>query len=266
MAEEGEEAPPAVEFGLPRELAAVLPTDPFEQLDVARKITSIALASRVGRLEAECARLRAQLAERDDATEDLRERVEQLDSALALATDRLRLAEEEKETLLKENATLSNTVNKLNRDVAKLEVFKKTLMQSLQEDDDNPKIAPRAKLTEASSFNSAPSVGDEHSAFPTSKSSQLSETASSVSEGSSHAEPDVPMPPRSHVYLPSYNSTPKLTPPGSPPRGYAPLSPPRRHSISVASMNRLDDRSSVFSSNHSSMTSPFEAASQTGQL
>uniref|UniRef100_A0ACD5TLB0 Uncharacterized protein n=1 Tax=Avena sativa TaxID=4498 RepID=A0ACD5TLB0_AVESA len=266
MADEGEDAPVAavaVGFGLPEQLAAVLPADPFEQLDVARKITSIALASRVGRLEAEASGLRAQLAQRDDAAEDLRERVEQLESALALATDRLSRAEDEKETVLKENATLSNTVKKLNRDVAKLEVFKKTLMQSLQEDDDKPNIAPRAKLTEASSFSPAPSVADEDSEFPTSKSSQLSETASSVSEESSQAEPDVSRPARTHVYMPSYNNTPKLTPPGSPPRGYAPLSPPRRHSISIASMNRLDDRSSPFSSHHSSMTSPFEAASPT---
>jgi hypothetical protein len=99
MADEGEDAPVAavaVGFGLPEELAAVLPADPFEQLDVARKITSIALASRVGRLEAEAAALRAQLAQRDDTAEDLRERVEQLESALALATDRLTRAEGEK--------------------------------------------------------------------------------------------------------------------------------------------------------------------------
>jgi hypothetical protein len=114
MAEEGEEAvPPAAvvgedageaeaeageqqDFGLPAELVAVLPSDPFAQLDVARKITSIALSSRLGRLEAEAARLRAQLAERDAEAEDLRERVEQLDAALAVATGRLRRVEEEK--------------------------------------------------------------------------------------------------------------------------------------------------------------------------
>jgi ferritin-like metal-binding protein YciE len=102
MADEGEDAPVAAVaagFGLPEELAAVLPADPFEQLDVARKITSIALASRVGRLEAEAAELRAQLAQRDDTAEDLRERVEQLESALALATDRLSRSEDEKVSL-----------------------------------------------------------------------------------------------------------------------------------------------------------------------
>ena len=112
MEEEGEQTvPPAAvvggaeaeaeagerqDFGLPAELVAVLPSDPFAQLDVARKITSIALSSRLGRLEAEAARLRALLAERDAEAEDLRERVEQLDAALAVATGRLRRVEEEK--------------------------------------------------------------------------------------------------------------------------------------------------------------------------
>jgi hypothetical protein len=82
------------------ELMVVLPDEPFAQLDVARKITSLALASRLGWLEAEAERLRAQLAERDSEAEDLRERVEQLDAALAVATGRLRRAEEEKVPLI----------------------------------------------------------------------------------------------------------------------------------------------------------------------
>ncbi|TKW27380.1 hypothetical protein SEVIR_3G253100v4 [Setaria viridis] len=276
MAEEGEEAvPPAAvvgdddageaaeqqDFGLPGELMAVLPSDPYAQLDVARRITSIALSCRLGRLEAEVARLRAQLAERDAEAEDLRERVEQLDASLAVATGRLRRVEEEKETLMRENSSLSNTVRKLNRDVAKLEVFKKTLMQSLQEDDGSDNTAPSARVAASPNFSSAPS--DEDSALPTSKSSQFSETASSVSEESSKVDPDAPRPPRPHVFLPSYNNTPRMTPPGSPPRGgYASVSPPRRHSISVTSMNMFNDRPSSYSGHYSS---PFDAASQTGR-
>ncbi|KAG2619363.1 uncharacterized protein At4g15545-like isoform X2 [Panicum virgatum] len=276
MEEEGEEAaPPAAvvgedageaeageqqDFGLPAELVAVLPSDPFSQLDVARRITSIALSSRLGRLEAEAARLRALLAERDAEAEDLRERVEQLDAALAVATGRLRRVEEEKETLVRENSSLSNTVRKLNRDVAKLEVFKKTLVLSLQEDDPIDTTAPRARVATSPNFSSGPS--DEDSAL-TSKSSQFSETASSVSEGSSQVDPDAPRPPRQHVFLPSYNSTPRMTPKGSPPRGgYASVSPPRRHSISITSMNMFNDKSSGNSGHYSS---PFDAASQTGR-
>jgi hypothetical protein len=98
--DEGESAAARGDFGLPAELMAVLPDDPFAQLEVARKITSLALASRLGWLEAEAERLRAQLAERDSEAEDLRERVEQLDAALAVATGRLRRAEEEKVPLI----------------------------------------------------------------------------------------------------------------------------------------------------------------------
>ncbi|CAD6272175.1 unnamed protein product [Miscanthus lutarioriparius] len=298
----GEAAPTVVDFGLPAELMTVLPSDPFAQLDVARRITSMALSHRLGRLEAEAARLRSQLAERDaeaedlrerveqlDAAlavatgrgaseaallrsqiaerdaeaEDLRERVEQLDAALAVATGRLRRAEEEKEALLRDNSALSNTVTKLNRDVAKLEVFKKTLVQSLQEDDSSDNTAPGARVAATSNFSSAPS--DENSAFPTSKSSQVSETASSVSEENNQVDPDAPRPPRPgrpHVFLPSYNSTPRMTPPGSPPRRFESVSPPRRHSISITSMNMFNDRSSGFSGQHSS---PFDAPSQTGR-
>ncbi|KAJ1262838.1 hypothetical protein BS78_09G140500 [Paspalum vaginatum] len=276
MAEEGEEAvPPAAMvgenaaagepaatdyFGLPAELVAVLPSDPFAQLDVARKITSIALSQRLAHLEAEAAHLRAQLAERDAEAEDLRERVEQLDASLAVATGRLRRAEEEKEALVRDNSSLSNTVRKLNRDVAKLEVFKKTLLQSLQEDDSSDNTAPSARAAATSNLSSAPS--DEDSAFPTSKSSQFSDTASSVSEESSQVGQDAPRPPRPHVFLPSYNNTPRMTPPDSPPRRFASVSPPRRHSISVTSMNMFNDRSSGFPGQHSS---PFDAPSQTGR-
>ncbi|CAL4900707.1 unnamed protein product [Urochloa decumbens] len=251
------------DFGLPAELLAALPSDPFAQLDVARRITSIALSSRVGRLEAEAARLSAQLAERDAEAEDLRERVEQLDAALAVATGRLRRVEEEKETLARENASLSNTVRKLNRDVAKLEVFKKTLMQSLNEDDGSDSTAPRASVAASPNFSSAPS--DEDSALQSSKSSQFSETTSSVSEESSQVAPDAPRLPRPQFFLPSYNSTPRITPPGSPPRGgYASVSasPPRRHSISITSKNVFNDRSSGYSGHYSS---PFDASSQTGR-
>ncbi|CAN6351051.1 unnamed protein product [Urochloa humidicola] len=249
------------DFGLPAELLAALPSDPFAQLDVARKITSIALSSRLGRLEAEAARLSAQLAERDAEAEDLRERVEQLDAALAIATGRLRRVEEEKETLVRENSSLSNTVRKLNRDVAKLEVFKKTLMQSLHEDDSSDSTVPRASAAANPNFSSAPS--DEDSALQTSKSSQFSETTSSVSEESSQVDPDAPRPVRPQFFLPSYNTTPMITPPRSPPRGgYAPVSPPRRHSISITPKNMFNDRSSGYSGHYSS---PFDAPSQTGR-
>ncbi|KAG8085554.1 hypothetical protein GUJ93_ZPchr0010g8319 [Zizania palustris] len=135
----------AAEFGLPAEVMAVLPEDPFEQLDVARKITSVALASRVD----QAARGGGRAAPRSDRRACAKPRWRTCASAssgstpaaLVLAIACLRRADDEKEALLRNNSSLSNTVRKLNRDIAKLEVFKKTLMQMqslLQEDEDDP--------------------------------------------------------------------------------------------------------------------------------
>ncbi|XP_020086116.1 uncharacterized protein At4g15545 isoform X1 [Ananas comosus] len=255
------------DFGLPEEVLAVLPSDPFEQLDVARKITSIALAGRVSRLESEAARLRQRLAEKDDLVADLRAQLETLDASLADLSHQLDQAQEEKETLLSENASLSNTVKKLNRDISKLEGFKKTLMQSLKEEEENPQVgAPRVKVSDTASFSTVSSAGESDAGLPTSRTSstpnQLSESGSPTSEDSvAYVETDGSKQSRAHVLSTSLGGTPRLTPPDS---------PPRRHSISFATTrNMFDERSSIFSSlptsHHSSMTSPFDMGSQTGR-
>uniref|UniRef100_A0A2P2KPR6 Uncharacterized protein n=1 Tax=Rhizophora mucronata TaxID=61149 RepID=A0A2P2KPR6_RHIMU len=128
-------------FDLPEVVLQVLPSDPFEQLDVARKITSIALSTRVNSLESESSALLAQLAEKDDLIADLQSQVDSLDASLSDTSDKLSRADLEKEKLVKENDSLSNTVKKLQRDVSKLEVFRKTLMRSLQEDEENSAVA-----------------------------------------------------------------------------------------------------------------------------
>ncbi|KAF7852118.1 hypothetical protein BT93_L0514 [Corymbia citriodora subsp. variegata] len=129
-------------FGLPEEVLEVLPSDPYEQLDVARKITSLAFSTRVS------SDLRAELAGKDDLIAELRSQVESLDASLADALDKLYRSELEKEKLVKENESLTRTVKKLSRDVSKLEIFKKTLMQSLKEDEESSGPA-RAGASEA---------------------------------------------------------------------------------------------------------------------
>lgn len=86
----------ATEFHLPEEIVQVLPSDPFEQLDLARKITSIALSTRISALESEADALRRHLSERDDIINDLNSQLDSLDSSLADAADRLSRAEQEK--------------------------------------------------------------------------------------------------------------------------------------------------------------------------
>lgn len=83
-------------FDLPEEVLDVLPSDPFEQLDVARKITSIALSTRVSALESESAALRSKLAEKDQLIIDLQAQLESLDASLSDTADKLVRAEEEK--------------------------------------------------------------------------------------------------------------------------------------------------------------------------
>ncbi|XP_072985800.1 uncharacterized protein At4g15545 isoform X2 [Typha latifolia] len=275
------------DFDLPEEVLSVLPSDPFEQLDVARKITSIALATRVSKLESETSLLRQRLAEKDDLVAELRAQLETLDASVGDLSNQLARTEEEKETLLNENASLSNTIKKLNRDVSKLEVFKKTLMQSLQEEEERPQVgAPRVKMTDSGSFSSGSLIGGtllkKDAGLPALKSPspqiQLSEAGSAISEDSGSGETNGPKESRPRGILISYGGTPRLTPPDSPPRAIASGSPPRpskpisprRHSISFsATRNMFDERSSIYSSfpssHHSSMTSPFETGSQTGR-
>lgn len=144
-------------FDLPEEVLQVLPSDPFEQLDVARKITSIAISTRVSDLESEHSALRAQLAEKDSRIAELQSQIESIYSSLS---DKLGQAQADKvrpgplpckishlynfsflkkiklkkqksfnfdflrqERLSKENEALTNTVRKLQRDISKVWVF-----------------------------------------------------------------------------------------------------------------------------------------------
>ncbi|CAA7388685.1 unnamed protein product [Spirodela intermedia] len=252
-------------FGLPEEVLAVLPEDPFEQLDVARRITSIALSNRVSKLEEELSALRRELEEKDDAVAELQAQMEALDSSL--------------EVLRSENASLASTVKKLNRDVSKLEIFKKTLMQSLQEDEEkpnagHPKVSPNRGSTLG--LSSPVSTRTESDAA-----SQFSETGSSVSDGTSLIESDALRQAASQglaLTLGSRSTTPKLTPPDSPTRQSASASPtrlskpgsPRRQSIAFTNARQMfDERPSSFSSmpssQHSSMSGSFDPGAHTGR-
>ncbi|XP_039141029.1 uncharacterized protein At4g15545-like [Dioscorea cayenensis subsp. rotundata] len=127
------------DFHLPDEILSVIPTDPYEQLDLARKITSMAIASRVSRLESETGRLRQKVAEKDRSIAELQDRLSHLEHVFQDADARLQSVLEENIKLSKERDSLALTSKKLARDLAKLETFKRHLMQSLNED--NPSLA-----------------------------------------------------------------------------------------------------------------------------
>ncbi|XP_052191208.1 uncharacterized protein At4g15545 isoform X3 [Diospyros lotus] len=232
-------------FDLPEEVLDFLPSDPFEQLDVARKITSIALSTRVSSLESEASALRAQLLDKDALIADLQSQLRSLDAALSDAADNLVRAERDKDSLLRENAQLSNTVRKLSRDVSKLESFKKTLMQSLQDEDNHagPSWVAATQTSTHASLSSQ-SLAEDDAALPPSRASslhsQISETGNPYAEDyeTDASKPRISLGP----LLASQASTPRFTPPGSPPSLSASVSPtrsskpvsPRRHSISFS--------------------------------
>ncbi|MED6136670.1 hypothetical protein PIB30_058019 [Stylosanthes scabra] len=230
---------------LPEELVRVLPLDPFEQLDVARKITSLALSTRVEALQSESSTLRAELAERDSLITELRSHVDSLGASLSEAGDKLALAEQDKERLVKENALLSNTVRKLSRDVSKLEVFRRRLMQSLQEDDENSggggaeDIA--GKLQRQTSMSSTTQVADDDgsSMGPSRTSSMRSYVGGNSLESDGNSVNKV-------LLLGSEVNTPHISPPGSPSATRSsskPVSPTtsRRHAMSFSTSRGLYD-------------------------
>ncbi|KAL6198886.1 hypothetical protein ACLB2K_028674 [Fragaria x ananassa] len=108
------------DFDLPDEILAVIPSDPYEQLDLARKITSMAIAARVSNLEAEVGRLRMKLGEKDRVIFELEETASRLQRVNHDADSRLRIALEENMMLAKERDSLAMTSKKLSRDLAKV--------------------------------------------------------------------------------------------------------------------------------------------------
>ena len=114
----------------------MLPDDPSDQLELAHRIANLAFVSKVQQLERENANLREQNADVKMKTKQLERKVLNLESRLAEAADKAVLAMEERDKLHAEKTALINTVKKLNREVAKLDNFKRNLMQTLQDEDD----------------------------------------------------------------------------------------------------------------------------------
>ncbi|GJV41154.1 angiomotin [Tanacetum coccineum] len=123
------------DFNLPDEILSVLPTDPYDQLDLARKITSMALASRVSKLEGETSKLRNKLNEKDRVILELEAKVNEAEEMCRSVQLRLQITVEDNVKLVEERDSLALACKKLGRDLAKLETFKRQLMQSLNEND-----------------------------------------------------------------------------------------------------------------------------------
>uniref|UniRef100_A0A1J3HAX7 At4g15545-like C-terminal domain-containing protein n=1 Tax=Noccaea caerulescens TaxID=107243 RepID=A0A1J3HAX7_NOCCA len=220
------------DLSLSDEILAVIPTDPYEQLDLARKITSMAIASRVSNLESQVSGLRQMLVEKDRLVHQLQARVSSLESLYHDADSSFKNALDENMKLTQERDSLAITAKKLGRDFAKLEAFKRQLMQSLN--DEHP------SQSETSNVRMLP--GDQH----------LGEARERVSLTPPHLSPAL-TPPRSY----SAASSPKQFSGAASPtsshydirlwssssqQSSLPSSPPRSHSSASARHPRIDGK------------------------
>ncbi|XP_030528115.1 uncharacterized protein At4g15545-like isoform X1 [Rhodamnia argentea] len=212
------------DFDLTEEILAVMPTDPYDQLDLARKITSMAIASRVSKLESDVARSKQKLYDKDRIIFELEEKVIHLDRSYQEADSRLKIVLDENTRLSKERDSLSVTVKKLSRDLAKLETFKRQLMQSLN--DDNASPAETVDIGTCDQSNSNSYLSKDVDANGCSGSANI---GNNMDEASRHATQRFSITP----YI-----TPKLTPTGTPkiisqngsPRGYSAAGTPQKTS------------------------------------
>ncbi|XP_066386551.1 uncharacterized protein At4g15545-like isoform X3 [Miscanthus floridulus] len=210
--DDGAAAMVAGDFALPDELLAALPRDPYEQLDLARRITALAVAGRVSGLEREAGRLRAEAAAKDRENAELRERVALLDTALQETNATLRAALEDNIKLSKERDSLAQTSKKLARDLQKLESFKRHLMQSLRDDSSSqPQETVDITTCDQSIASKASSSGDGGSvSHPTTNVFRESLDAGSTNRDGTATRPPI------QKYALSSHITPRLTPEATP--------------------------------------------------
>lgn len=216
------------DFHLSDEILALIPTDPYEQLDLARKITSMAIASRVSRLEGEAGHLRQKVAEKDKVIAELQERLAELDRMFQEADARLQTLLEENINLSKERDSLALTAKKLSRELAKLEAFKRNLMQSLNEDDSSSQHTETVDIgtydqfvPKASTWKDGGSVGNGASNYV----STSMDIGNTYKEGQRNIGQKITTSYVSPRLTPS--ATPKLTSTGGSPRGYSAAGSPK---------------------------------------
>ncbi|KAL6756095.1 hypothetical protein V8C86DRAFT_1829793 [Haematococcus lacustris] len=121
---------------LPREVAAVLPSDPYAQLELANKIISFAYSQKVAQAEAEAQQLREALISKNNIIKQLERKAGNMENEMAELQAKNKMAVEEQHRLGTEKGALIETVKRLNREVSRLEAFKRSLLQHLQDDEE----------------------------------------------------------------------------------------------------------------------------------
>ncbi|CAK7355466.1 unnamed protein product [Dovyalis caffra] len=217
------------DFSLPDEILAVIPMDPYDQLDLARKITSMAIASRVSNLESEMGRMKQKMLEKDRVIFELQEKLDRLQRVCQESESKLSLTLDENAKLSKERDSLVMTAKKLGRDLAKLETFKRQLMQSLSDDNSSQAETVDIGTCDQPVPRAYPDEVEGTNGYVTHHSSNGSTDMRNTDEASSHAGQRFSITP----YI-----TPRLTPTGTPkiistrasPKGYSTAGSPKKTS------------------------------------
>ncbi|KAH9618707.1 hypothetical protein KSS87_021418 [Heliosperma pusillum] len=213
------------DFDLPDEVLAVIPTDPYDQLDLARKITSMAIASRVSNLESETIRLKETVQDKDRIISDLEEKAAHLHTAFLQADSRYQLVVDQN-----------------------LETFKRQLMQSLNEESSQTEVVDIGTCDQ-----SAPR------AYPDKDAGTNGHTRHYSINDSTEARPltaEAMKPDGQRFSITPYQITPRLTPTGTPkiisttvsPRSYSTVGSPQKNSGATTPTNlQYDGRTSLSS-------------------
>ncbi|KAF8072479.1 hypothetical protein HT031_000138 [Scenedesmus sp. PABB004] len=123
--------------GLPPDVLAVLPRDGAAQLALSHAIAAHAYGQQAARLEGENRQLAADLDAAAAHAESLERRLGAAEAEAADAQARARAALGEQHKLVAEKSALIETVRRLNREVARLEHFKRNLLQTLQDEEES---------------------------------------------------------------------------------------------------------------------------------
>ena len=112
-----------------------LPRDPEEQLRLGVRVVEVAFEEKARILEAELGQLRAYGKERQNAVVALERRVCELEASVAQGEQRHAALQTEHAALRADKASLQQEVRALNERLNKLHDFKRSILQSIKDDD-----------------------------------------------------------------------------------------------------------------------------------
>ena len=133
-----------------------LPRDPEEQLRLGVRVVEVAFEEKARILEAELGQLRAYGKERQNAVTVLERRVCELEASVAQGEQRHAALQSEHTALRADKASLQQEVRALHERLNKLHDFKRSILQSIKDDDGSGADAMAGAASAAAAAYDAP--------------------------------------------------------------------------------------------------------------